>query len=67
MCVYLLKASVMGRILSFGKWVRDIPLRLKFPRLFELAVEKESSVEHMGRLRWEINGEAWVWRRRLFA
>lgn len=67
MCVYLLKASVMGRILSFGKWVRDIPLRLKFPHLFELAVEKESSVERMGRLRWEIDGEAWVWRRRLFA
>ncbi|XP_024634720.1 uncharacterized protein [Medicago truncatula] len=49
----------MGRILSFGKWVRDIPLRLKFPHLFELAVEKESSVERMGRLRWEIDGEAW--------
>lgn len=35
----------------------DIPLKIKFPRLFELSVDKEWSVT-------EANG---VWRRRLFA
>lgn len=42
-------------------WVGDIPLKIKFPRLFELSVDKEWSVT-------EAN-EVWdgVWRRRLFA
>lgn len=49
------------------KWVGNIPLRLKFPRLFDLALEKDASVEYMSRRGWESDGEAWVWRRRLFA
>jgi len=28
-------------------WVGDTPLRVKFPRLFDLAVSKEYSVEDM--------------------
>jgi hypothetical protein len=31
-------------------WVGEIPLRVKFPRLFDLAVSKECSVEEMWRL-----------------
>ena len=50
----------------YDKWVGDIPLRIQFPRLFELAVEKECRVEIMGRRGWEVDGGAWVWRRRLF-
>lgn len=34
-------------------WVGDIPLCDKFPRLFDLAVDKEGSVEEMSRLGWE--------------
>ena len=58
-----------GRNTLFGydTWIGDTTLRLKFPRLFELAVEKESKVEEMRRLGWDGNGRAWVWRRRLFA
>jgi len=41
--------------------VGEISLRNKFPRLFDLAVYKEVSVEEMSRLGWA----AWVWRRRL--
>jgi len=50
-------------------WVGDIPLRLKFPRLFDLAVNKECTVEEMDRLGWEVEvgGRAWEWRRRLLA
>lgn len=49
------------------RWLGDIPLRLKFPRLFDLAVEKDCSVGNMEGSGWGIDGEAWVWRRRLFA
>jgi len=44
-----------------------MPLRLKFPRLFDLAVEKECSVGEMEGRGWGIDRGAWVWRRRLFA
>ena len=43
------------------------PLRLKFPRLFDLAMEKDCSVGDMKDRGWGIDGGAWVWRRRLFA
>ena len=61
------------RIVSDGRdtlfwhniWVGEIPLRIKFPRLYDLAVNKECSVEEMGRLGWEDGGREWGWRRRL--
>ena len=51
----------------YDTWVGDTPLQLKFPILFKLAVEKESKVGDMRRLGWDSNGNAWVWRRRLYA
>jgi len=41
----------MGRdtLFWYDKWVGDIPLRIKFLRLFDLAVEKDAKVELMGR------------------
>jgi len=51
----------------YDKWVGDVPLKLKFPRLFELVVVKNCTVADMGRLGWADDGMAWVWRRRLFA
>ena len=51
----------------YETWIGDTPLRLRFPQLFELAVENECKVEEMRRLGWDGNGRAWVWRRRLFA
>jgi len=44
-----------------------MPLRLKFTRLFDLVVKKECFVGEMKGRGWGIDGEAWVWRRRLFA
>ena len=44
-----------------------MPLRVRYPRLFDLAVVKECTVEEMWRLGWGEGGEAWVWRRRLLA
>jgi len=51
----------------FDHWVGEMPLRIKFPRLFDLAINKESTVEEMASLGWEVEGRAWEWRRRLLA
>jgi len=44
-----------------------MPLRLKFPHLLYLALEKDCSVGVMEGRGWGIDGGAWEWRRRLFA
>jgi hypothetical protein len=51
----------------YDNWAGGIPLRLKFPRLFDLVVNKDCSVAEMSRLGWMENGRGWVWRRRLLA
>jgi len=51
----------------YDNWIGDVPLRYKFPRLFDLTESKERTVEEMSRLGWEEEGLAWVWRRRLLA
>ena len=37
-------------------WVGDVPLKLKFPRIFDLSVHKECSVEKMRRLLGAVDG-----------
>ena len=51
-------------------WVGDIPLRCRFPCLFDLAVKKECSMEEMSRVGWEVGGRSgsgvvgyWIGRR----
>jgi len=58
-----------GRDTSFWHdiWVGEIPLKLKFPHLFELSVDKECSVEDMRRVLGADDGRERVWRRRLLA
>ena len=51
----------------FDHWVGEMPLRIKFSRLFDLAINKECMVEEMASLGWEVEGRAWEWRRRLLA
>ena len=48
-------------------WVGGVPFRDRFSRLFESSMSKWVSVFDMFQLGWEGNGEAWKWRRRLFA
>jgi len=48
-------------------WVGEIPLKLKFPRLFDLSVDKECSVEKMRRELGAVDERGRVWRRRLMA
>lgn len=43
------------------------PLRVQFPRLFELATNKEVTVREMEGRGWAVAGGAWEWRRRLLA
>jgi len=59
----------MGGTLCFGMIVGwgEMPLNLKFSRLFDLAVFKECLVEEMSTLGWTEGGGAWVWRCRLLA
>ncbi|GAU24512.1 hypothetical protein TSUD_156240 [Trifolium subterraneum] len=46
-------------------WVDEIPLCLRFRRLFDLAVTQLCSVAEMALLGWGAGGAAWVWRRPL--
>ncbi|KAK2387235.1 hypothetical protein QL285_061035 [Trifolium repens] len=48
-------------------WVGGRPLGERFGRLFELAVSKSCTVAEMCSAGWEAGGEAWVWRRQLWA
>ena len=40
----------------FDHWVGETPLRFKFPRLFDLVINKDCTVEEMKRLGWEVGG-----------
>jgi len=51
----------------YDTWLGDVPLRLKYPRLFDLTMDKECKVADMGRMGWTVDGQVWEWRRRLFA
>ncbi|GAU48313.1 hypothetical protein TSUD_405300 [Trifolium subterraneum] len=48
-------------------WLDGTPLCERFGRLFDLAVNKSDSVADMSQLGWGIGGDAWVWRRPLWA
>ncbi|GAU17962.1 hypothetical protein TSUD_330870 [Trifolium subterraneum] len=48
-------------------WLDGIPLCERFQRLFDLSVNKSSTVAGCFSLGWGIGGEAWVWRRQLWA
>ena len=51
----------------YDRWVGDVPLCTQFSRLFDLATNKLCIVADMCGLGWEVGGEAWSWRRRLWA
>ncbi|GAU10945.1 hypothetical protein TSUD_112390 [Trifolium subterraneum] len=48
-------------------WLGGTPLCVRFGRLFDLVVNKSSTVAEMWSLGWVTRGEAWEWRRRLWA
>jgi hypothetical protein len=58
----------MGCLCCFwnNSWIDGFTLEACFNRLFELADNKLTTVANMHFLGWEVNGEAWKWRRRLF-
>lgn len=51
----------------YDRWLGDVPLCRRFSRLFELAVNKLSTMANVFSLGWEEGGEAWGWRKRLWA
>jgi hypothetical protein len=48
-------------------WVGDVPLKVKFPRIYDLSLYKDCSVEMMRRLIGSVDGRERLWRRRLLA
>jgi len=48
------------------RWLGDVPLCRRFSRLFNLSLNKSSTVAEMFSLGWEVGGAAWSWRRRLW-
>lgn len=52
---------------SVYRWVGDVPFRVRFFRLFDLSENKLLTVSQMFDLGWDERGEAWKWRRRLWA
>ena len=48
-------------------WCGELSFKVRFSRLYELAVFKEISAFDMCHLGWGEEGEAWRWRRKLFA
>jgi hypothetical protein len=48
-------------------WLSGIPLSVRYGRLFELAATKSRTVAEMFSSGWGAGGEAWVWRRQLWA
>jgi len=48
-------------------WIGGVSIRDGFSRLFDLSMSKWVSVFEMFQLGWEVNGDAWKWRCRLFA
>jgi len=47
-------------------WIGGVSLSVRFSRLYDLSMFKESSVFHMSHLGWREDGGVWRWRRRLF-
>jgi hypothetical protein len=48
-------------------WVGGVSLRSRFSRLYDLSQFKGGTVSEMCQLGWGYEGDAWRWRRRLFA
>jgi len=46
-------------------WVGGVPLRVRFPHLFELPENRWVMVEDIERRGWEDGGDGWFWQRRL--
>jgi len=47
----------------FDPWLRGIPLKERFRRLFELSMNQGASVTNMFVLGWDEGVYAWNWRR----
>jgi len=47
-------------------WLGGVPFCVRFRRLFELAVDKSTTVAYMFSSGWEVGGAGWRWRMRLW-
>jgi len=60
----------VSRVIGNGKntmWLGEVSLRVRFPRLFDLSLFQDVSMFDLCQLGWGVEGQAWSWRRRLFA
>ncbi|GAU28790.1 hypothetical protein TSUD_357760 [Trifolium subterraneum] len=56
-----------GSLFWLDPWLEDSPFSRSFSRLYDLVVDKNILVADMFEAGWGVGGEAWKWRRRLFA
>jgi hypothetical protein len=49
------------------KWLNEIPLTIRFSRLFDLIVDKNILMMYMYIKGWGVGGEGWRWRQCHFA
>lgn len=47
-------------------WLGAVPFRVRFRRLFDLAIDKSCTVAHMFSSGWDVGGVGWRWSRRLW-
>ncbi|GAU10297.1 hypothetical protein TSUD_420400, partial [Trifolium subterraneum] len=57
----------VGTFFWTDTWLDGIPLCERFQRLFDLTINKSSTVAECSSLGWGPGGAAWVWRRQLWA
>jgi len=56
-----------GTFFWMDNWFGGALLGVRFSRMFELAENRWALVAEMSQLEWKEGGDAWRWRRRLFA
>jgi len=47
-------------------WLDGVSLDVRYAKLFDLLINKCATIAEVFSLGWEVNGEAWKWKRRLF-
>ena len=65
--VRLKAGNRLNTLFWLDRWVGDVPLRVRYRRLFDLFDNKLVIVAQMFALGWDEGGGAWRWRRRLWA
>lgn len=65
--ISILVGDGVSSLLWKEPWLNGVSLADRYARLLDLVINKCATVVGLSSLGWEVNGEAWKWRRILFA